>query len=55
MYFVLGIDQGPSRAVGFGIDWYLKSQNGRELEFKSQNSGTSNTLTVYNCTISISH
>ena len=35
MYLVLGIDQVPSTADGFGIDRYLKSQNGRELEFKS--------------------
>ena len=37
MYLVLGIDQVPSAADGFGIDRYLKSQNGRELEleFKS--------------------
>ena len=37
MYLVLGIDQVPSTGDRFGIDWYLKSQNGRELEleFKS--------------------
>ena len=44
MYLVLGIDQVPSAVVGFGIDLYLKFQNGRELEFKSYNSSTSNTL-----------
>ena len=37
MYLILGIDHVPSTAVGFGIDQYFKSQNGRELEleFKS--------------------